>query len=103
MRPMWINQPSTLQDWHHRHGQNVMVDDDGFCHFPNGDKVKIPPIALSRGHRQPDTTRRQIALEGKLHEWEIGCRYLTAAGVTRLPARPTLSDIPRMLTPAEGV
>lgn len=103
MRKMWVNQPSTLQEWHHRNGENVMVDDEGMSHLPNGDKVMIPMIALSRGHREPDTALRQIALEGKLHEWEIGCRYLTAAGVTRLPGRPTLSDIPRMLTPAVGV
>lgn len=101
MKKMWVNQPSNQQDWHHRHGENVLVDAEGFCHFANGHKVKIPMTVLSNGHRYPDTARRQIALEGRLQEWKIGCQYLQAAGVTRLPGKPTLSDIPRMLTPDE--
>lgn len=24
---MWVNQPSTLQEWHKLHGQNVLMDD----------------------------------------------------------------------------
>lgn len=51
----WINQPSTLQPLHHRHGTRVLIDlhDDGFAtvYFISGPVVsaRVPNSALSLG------------------------------------------------------
>ncbi len=59
MRRMWINQPSTLQPLHERHGQNVLAEDkihgqNVMVWFISGEKpyLLVPTIVLSVGWRE---------------------------------------------------
>lgn len=63
LKRAWINQPSTLQDYHHLHGTNVLMmpeKESSSCqiYFLSGDIVsqRIPKLTLSKGwlkHTQP--------------------------------------------------
>lgn len=55
MKRMWINQPSTLQLLHSRHGENVLAVKEGDKHYTiyllNGNVISmlVPLNILSRG------------------------------------------------------
>jgi hypothetical protein len=53
---MWVNQPSTLQQYHNEHGKNVLADmtmEGDWCivYFTEGDvhSMEMYKIALSKG------------------------------------------------------
>ncbi len=52
LKRMWINQPSTLQEFHRLHGQNVLLDvERETIYFTSGPVVsmQIPLSVLSPG------------------------------------------------------
>ena len=56
---MWINQPSTLQPFNHKHGENVLAYKEKGTnvhrvYFLNGDTIsmQIPSICLSKGWKK---------------------------------------------------
>ena len=54
VKRMWINQPSTLQQYHHLHGRNVLADfrdDETVIYFMEGAVIsqQIDPLALDPG------------------------------------------------------
>lgn len=60
MKRMWINQPSTLQKFHHLHGVNVLASktnslDFTTIYFLSGDVIsmRIPYFWLSSGWLKP--------------------------------------------------
>lgn len=58
MKRMWINQPSTLQPYHHHHGENVLADvDNEIVYFLHGAVIsmRVPWVlwnVLANGWKQ---------------------------------------------------
>lgn len=71
VKRMWVNQPSTLQPWHHRHGQNVLLVGETTAYFLSGPQwsAEVPDGVLSPGwirnnneDLRSDTGRPQAAV-----------------------------------------
>jgi hypothetical protein len=55
----WVNQPSTLQQYHKLHGKRVLFDpNEEVIYFTEGDVIsqQIDPLALSDGWNEVNKT-----------------------------------------------
>ncbi len=77
LRRMWINQPSTLQEFHSLHGTNVLVDledSGGPCiYFLSGAVISmlVNPGILSAGWPRRTETNERIRGELPTRLWTL--------------------------------